>query len=63
MQFYKIFQNTIERWRKKEIEAEFYCLRTTPYSGLRIMGLLKHAAELYTATLDVLVFRPHLPPH
>lgn len=50
-QFYKIFQNTVERWRKREIEAEFYCSRTTPSSSLRIVGLLKHAAEVYTASL------------
>ena len=50
-QFYKIFQNTVERWRKREIEAEFHCSRTTPSFSLRVVGLLKHVAEIYTASL------------
>ena len=50
-QFYKIFQKTVERWRKREIEVEFYYSRTTPTSSLRIVGLFKHTAEVYTATL------------
>ena len=51
MQFYKIFKETVERWRKQEIEAEFYCSRTRPSSNLRLTGLLKHASKIYTATL------------
>ena len=39
-QFYKIFQNTIKRWRKREIEAEFNYSRTTQSSNLRIVWLL-----------------------
>ena len=41
----------VERWRKREIDKEFYCSRTTPASSLRIVGLFKHAAEVYIATL------------
>lgn len=50
-QFDKIFQNTIKRWRKREIKAEFYCSRTTLSSSVRIVGLLKYVAKVYTATL------------
>ena len=46
MYFYKIFKETVERWRKQEIEAEFYCSRTRPTSNLRLTGLLKHASEI-----------------
>ncbi|XP_057547361.1 protein FAR1-RELATED SEQUENCE 5-like [Amaranthus tricolor] len=49
--FYKIFKKTVEKWRKREIEAEFYCSRTRPTSNLRLTGLLKHASEIYTASL------------
>ena len=41
----------MERWRKWEIEAEFYYSRVRPSSNLRLTGLLKHASEIYTATL------------
>ena len=34
MQFYMIFKETVERWRKREIEAKFYCFRTRPTSNL-----------------------------
>ena len=50
-QFHKIFQKTVEQWRKREIEAEFHYSRTTPSSSLCIVGLLKHAAEIYIASL------------
>ena len=50
-QFYKIFQTTVEQSRKREIEAEFHYSRTTPSSSLCIVGLLKHTAKIYTASL------------
>ncbi|XP_057529316.1 protein FAR1-RELATED SEQUENCE 5-like [Amaranthus tricolor] len=48
--FFKIFQKTIERWREREITIEFY-YTTTPTSAFRLMGLLRHASEVYIATL------------
>ena len=49
--FFKIFQKTIERWRKREIALEFYCSTTTLMSAFRLTSLLRHASEVYTTTL------------
>ncbi|XP_010686164.3 protein FAR1-RELATED SEQUENCE 5-like [Beta vulgaris subsp. vulgaris] len=49
--FFKIFDNTIQRWRKNEANADFRCANSKPSSNLPMCGILKHASEIYTQTL------------
>ncbi|XP_021771339.1 protein FAR1-RELATED SEQUENCE 1-like [Chenopodium quinoa] len=49
--FFKIFNQTIKRWRKNESDADFKCSNSHPYSHLPFYGILKHAAEVYTQTI------------
>ncbi|XP_057806214.1 protein FAR1-RELATED SEQUENCE 5-like [Salvia miltiorrhiza] len=46
--FYKIFKQTVDRWRSNEQTDEFRCIRGKPNSVLKIRGLLQHASEVYT---------------
>ncbi|XP_056687857.1 protein FAR1-RELATED SEQUENCE 5-like [Spinacia oleracea] len=49
--FFKIFQETVHRWRRTEKQCEFNCANSTPTSVFPMTGLLKHASEVYTLTL------------
>ncbi|XP_056697333.1 protein FAR1-RELATED SEQUENCE 5-like [Spinacia oleracea] len=49
--FFKIFQETVHRWRRTEKQCEFNCTNSTPTSVFPMTGLLKHASEVYTLTL------------
>nr|GMC79770.1 protein FAR1-RELATED SEQUENCE 5-like [Ipomoea batatas] len=51
MQFYKIFKETVKRWRSNEEQDEFQASTSYPTSILPMTGLLKHAAEVYTKAL------------
>ncbi|XP_021742871.1 protein FAR1-RELATED SEQUENCE 5-like [Chenopodium quinoa] len=49
--FFKIFNQTVKRWRKNESDADFKCSNSNPTSSIPFIGLLKHASELYTKTI------------
>nr|GMC80145.1 protein FAR1-RELATED SEQUENCE 5-like [Ipomoea batatas] len=51
MQFYKIFKETVKRWRSNEEQDEFQASTSYPTSILPMTGLLKHADEVYTKAL------------
>lgn len=51
VEFYKIFNETIKRWRSNEERDEFQSSTSHPTSVLPITGLMKQAAEVYTKTL------------
>ena len=49
--FFKIFDETIRRWRKNETDQDFKCLNSTPQSEYSNIGLMKHATQVYTTTI------------
>ncbi|XP_021722007.1 protein FAR1-RELATED SEQUENCE 5-like [Chenopodium quinoa] len=49
--FFKIFNQTVKRWRKNESDADFKCSNSNPTSSIPFIGLLKHASEVYTQTI------------
>ncbi|XP_021727627.1 protein FAR-RED IMPAIRED RESPONSE 1-like [Chenopodium quinoa] len=49
--FFKIFNQTVKRWRKNESDADFKCSNSQPSSNLPFFELLKHASEVYTQTI------------
>ncbi|KAK9706209.1 hypothetical protein RND81_07G111100 [Saponaria officinalis] len=49
--FYGIFEDTLMRWRSEEERNEFNCLRSTPKQLYPMVGLLEHAAQVYTHNL------------
>ncbi|KAK9725549.1 hypothetical protein RND81_05G152800 [Saponaria officinalis] len=49
--FYGIFEDTLTRWRSEEERNEFNCLRSTPKQLYPMVGLLEHAAQVYTHNL------------
>ncbi|XP_021726187.1 protein FAR1-RELATED SEQUENCE 5-like [Chenopodium quinoa] len=50
-EFFRIFKQTVKRWRKNEADADFKCSNSEPTSHLPMYGLLKHASEIYTHTI------------
>lgn len=50
-EFFKIFTETIQRWRENEKNDEFQCSRVAPTSVLSMSGIVKHASQVYTLTL------------
>ncbi|XP_021723697.1 protein FAR1-RELATED SEQUENCE 5-like [Chenopodium quinoa] len=49
--FFKIFKQTVTRWRNNESDADFKCSNSKPTSNLPFYGMIKHAAEVYTQTI------------
>ncbi|XP_021721468.1 protein FAR1-RELATED SEQUENCE 5-like [Chenopodium quinoa] len=49
--FFRIFKQTVKRWRKKESDTDFQCSNSEPTSNFPMYGLLKHASETYTQTI------------
>ncbi|XP_021726195.1 protein FAR1-RELATED SEQUENCE 5-like [Chenopodium quinoa] len=49
--FFRIFKQTVNRWRKNESDVDFKCSNSEPTSHFPMYGLLKHASEIYTQTI------------
>ncbi|XP_021714611.1 protein FAR-RED IMPAIRED RESPONSE 1-like [Chenopodium quinoa] len=49
--FFKIFKQTVTRWRNNESDADFKCSNSKPTSNLPFYGMIKHATEVYTHTI------------
>ncbi|XP_048501273.2 protein FAR1-RELATED SEQUENCE 5-like [Beta vulgaris subsp. vulgaris] len=49
--FFGMFQNTISRWRQTETNDEFVDSKSVPKSYFPMTGMLRHASQIYTATM------------
>ncbi|XP_074301582.1 protein FAR1-RELATED SEQUENCE 5-like [Silene latifolia] len=49
--FFRIFENTVKRWRGEEERKEFNGIRSTPSSVYPLVDLLLHASQVYTLEL------------
>ncbi|KAH6805205.1 hypothetical protein C2S51_030036 [Perilla frutescens var. frutescens] len=50
-EFYTIFNRTVQRWRSREQADEFECSRVILTSRIPLIGILKHASEVYTLSV------------
>ncbi|XP_056696207.1 protein FAR1-RELATED SEQUENCE 9-like [Spinacia oleracea] len=50
-EFFHIFGATVDRWRYQEDQNEFSCGNSMPKSDFPMVGMIKHAASVYTLTL------------
>ncbi|KAH6780052.1 hypothetical protein C2S52_011289 [Perilla frutescens var. hirtella] len=50
-EFYTIFKQTVQRWRRKEEVDEFECSRAIPGSRLSLLGIVKHTSEVYILSI------------
>ncbi|XP_056691927.1 protein FAR-RED IMPAIRED RESPONSE 1-like [Spinacia oleracea] len=50
-EFFHIFGATVDRWRYQEDQNEFNCGNSMPKSDFPMVGMIKHAASVYTLTL------------
>ncbi|KAH6777472.1 hypothetical protein C2S51_008784 [Perilla frutescens var. frutescens] len=50
-EFYTIFKQTVQRWKSKEEVDEFECSQAIPGSRLPLVGMVKHASDVYTLSV------------
>ncbi|XP_056698371.1 protein FAR1-RELATED SEQUENCE 5-like [Spinacia oleracea] len=50
-EFFHIFGATVDRWRYQEDQNEYDCGNALPKSDFPMVGMIKHAANVYTLTL------------
>ncbi|XP_074266098.1 protein FAR1-RELATED SEQUENCE 5-like [Silene latifolia] len=50
-EFFRIFENTVKRWRGEEERKEFNGIRSSPSSVYPLVDLLLHASQVYTLEL------------
>ena len=49
--FFKIFDETIRRWRKNETDQDFKCLNSESESDYSMTGIMRDAMQRYTTTI------------
>ncbi|XP_021852671.2 protein FAR1-RELATED SEQUENCE 5-like [Spinacia oleracea] len=50
-EFFNIFGETVDRWMYQEDQNEYDCGNSFPKSGFPMVGMIKHAENVYTLTL------------